>query len=145
MPSQLPQNRSVDPKHCWQSIYKDLQQRSHLSSVGLSSLGPFQIRITCASLLVVPKIFQSRRGGGAFSFQAPLLCNHVVFWLWNADALCFETYVNYTYRNWNKEIEVNWFISFCCFNDFLFSTFLVSLVFSFCCSILYYCYLQIVL
>ena len=40
-----------------------------------------------AGLLVVPRVYTSRMGDRAFSYQAPLLWNHLPVWVQEADTL----------------------------------------------------------
>lgn len=45
------------------------------------------LRSHTAGLLVVPRVFKSRMGGRAFSFQAPLLWNQLPVWIQETDTI----------------------------------------------------------
>ena len=55
-------------------------------------LVPYQptraLRSQNSGLLVVPKVSKSRVGARAFSYQAPLLWNHLPLSVWEADTIC---------------------------------------------------------
>ena len=55
-------------------------------------IAPYQptraLRSQNSGLLVVPKVSKSRVGARAFSYQAPLLWNHLPLSVWEADTIC---------------------------------------------------------